>query len=204
MPLQRPVGVGENQRPILGSDESILDQASNVEVFFDPQETQGKGTLYVTTRNVIWISQPETSFMVDVPSIMVHAISRDRQAFAMSCLYCQLDVPDDDLSEIRFVPEDETLLEEIYHAFSSSAALNPDLPGPDDDAAGDFFFNGDEVNSGLNSGLNPDLLTALTGMSVENVQANGSAVEAEDEEIGPTPNGANGHGGQFDDAEEDC
>jgi len=194
MPLRRPVELGDNERPVLENEEKVLDQNTEVEVFMDPSVSLGQGTLYVTNRNVIWVcGNPENSFKVDMPTVMMHAISRDDQCFPKACLYCQLDVCDDDeISEIRFVPADDSTLTEMYNAFSSSAALNPDPENPDDGDMGNFFFNQQEVEAAM-GGANPAdqaLLEAMTGVADMDVTP------------GDGCNGCNGHG-QFDDAEED-
>jgi len=200
MPLRHRVQLEDNQRPLLENDEKVLDQNVEVEVFMDPSVSLGTGSLYVTSKNVIWVSgDPEKSFSVDMPTVMMHAISRDEQCFPKACLYCILDVEDDDeLNEIRFVPMDETKLQDLYNAFSSSAALNPDPVGPDDGDMGNFFFNQQEVQAAMGGGertADQALLEAMTGISAMDVQPGNGDGDGDGA-------GCNGHG-QFDDAEED-
>lgn len=77
----------------------------------------------------------------------MHAVSREGDHPA---LYAQLKGKDEfDLVEVRFVPQDSSKLEEIFAAFSRGACLNPDEV-PDDEDAGNFYFDADEVNAGIN------------------------------------------------------
>jgi hypothetical protein len=55
----------------------------------------GKGTLYITTQNVRWIS-PEAGeqfrggLTLHWRSILIHAVSRDPSSFPHPCMYCQV------------------------------------------------------------------------------------------------------------------
>jgi hypothetical protein len=80
---------------------------------------------------------------------MMHAVSKAGNSPA---IYAQLAGADDDeLLELRFVPEDGNRVEELFAALSKGAAMNPDEP-EDEEGAGDFYFNADEVQAGLGNG----------------------------------------------------
>jgi hypothetical protein len=77
----------------------------------------------------------------------MHAISKEGD---LPALYAQLKGSDEfDLLELRFVPEESTNLDGLYAAFSRGACLNPDEV-PDEEEAGNFYFDVNEVESGLN------------------------------------------------------
>jgi len=157
--------------PPLGGDEQLLYTEPNVSLYFNPNASEGAGTLFVTTKNVIWLSSTDANkgYSVDFPFISLHATSRDTTHFSHPCLYCQLDVEEEhnegddeegedgevdvnqingevQYSEMRLVPQDPNTLSAIFDAFSQGAALNPDQENEDE---GNFFFNHDEVNSNL-------------------------------------------------------
>ena len=68
----------------------------------------------------------------------MHAISKDPNAFEKNCLYCQVDSNENgDFVELRFVPADGSVLEDVFETFSNAATLNPD---EELDGEGDFFM----------------------------------------------------------------
>eukprot|EP00455_Lapot_gusevi_P047625 TRINITY_DN6467_c0_g1_i2.p1 TRINITY_DN6467_c0_g1~~TRINITY_DN6467_c0_g1_i2.p1 ORF type:complete len:203 (-),score=63.00 TRINITY_DN6467_c0_g1_i2:44-622(-) len=109
------------------------------------------GDLFITSRQVIWLSSQDASkgFALDFPSISIHAVCRDPDSYPLPCIYCQLDLGDEEeINEVRFVPSDAETLDILFHSFSEGASLNPD---PEDEGAGDFYYNADEVNSGYDN-----------------------------------------------------
>eukprot|EP00741_Cyanophora_paradoxa_P003263 tig00000691_g3171.t1 len=173
MPLVQNPERGADGRPVLTEEgEEIRLAQSRVEAFFG-NDRQGMGTLYVTTRNVFWLSDedPQKGHGVDFPFIALHAISRDPAGFPKPCIYCQLDGPevpytgasraeDEDgedeempepVPEVRYAPEDPGQVDRLYAAFCDCAALNPD---PVDEDEGDFFYDEAEVMAGIAN--NPD------------------------------------------------
>jgi hypothetical protein len=104
-----------------------------------------------------------TGFAFLYPSIALHAVCRDPDAFVDPCVFAQLtdgrlnddDDDDDDgdegeeegagagaggassssssVREVRFHPRGEAFLDPIYNALSECAALHPDADGDDDD-----------------------------------------------------------------------
>eukprot|EP01098_Paradermamoeba_levis_P009772 TRINITY_DN4089_c0_g1_i2.p1 TRINITY_DN4089_c0_g1~~TRINITY_DN4089_c0_g1_i2.p1 ORF type:complete len:191 (-),score=73.29 TRINITY_DN4089_c0_g1_i2:245-817(-) len=149
-----------NGEPHLDEGEEILFTQTNLSPHFNANlSSEGKGKLFVTTRNVIWLSEEDKSkgFSLDFHFISIHAISRDTQFFAHPCIYCQLDVRggeeeeeeeeegeeggkekekvEEVVGDIRFVPDDSNTLEKLFGAFSEGAALNPD---PMEEGEGDF------------------------------------------------------------------
>jgi len=143
----------EDPTPILAFDEKIVYQEPATQAFFGERKTEGKGVLYITTKNVIWLSNEDGNkgFSIDYPFLTMHAVSRDLSSFRIPCIYCQLDQEEEEeeeeeWSEVRFVPADANHLDVIYEALSKCAELNPD---PARDEEGEFYFNEDEVSKAL-------------------------------------------------------
>mmetsp|Transcript_40113 Transcript_40113/g.76670 ORF Transcript_40113/g.76670 Transcript_40113/m.76670 type:complete len:182 (+) Transcript_40113:29-574(+) len=138
-------------------DEQIHYQQASVCICFGNETIpQHPGTLYVTTRNVKWLSDSDVSKGYSFPfrAISMHAVSRDSESFPHPCIYMQIegavegytpteeeDEEDDDTAtELRVVPGDPDSLDQVFQAMCDCALLNPDPE--DDDEAGDnqFFF----------------------------------------------------------------
>ncbi|XP_062501911.1 methylosome subunit pICln-like [Corticium candelabrum] len=155
---------------------------------FIGERNLGKGKFVVSTTGLHWcaIDSPSSEnldFHVPCKSVVVHAISRDISAFPEECIYCMIDDqfplpgdqdgaeerddPDDkseECSELRFVPEDKSLLDQIYAAIVECQNLNPDTESEDssddegrfEDSAGDgngWIFaesNGQQDGDGQN------------------------------------------------------
>ena len=83
----------------------------------------------------------------------MHAISKEGDAAA---LYAQVQGADEyELFELRFVPDEAAILDDLYAAFSRGACMNPDEV-VEDDGEGEFYFNAEEVEAGLNGDLDGD------------------------------------------------
>jgi len=149
MPLEKISQRDVNNGPILGEDEGPHFSLSAVTLYFDEEPAEGRGTLHVTTRRVVWLSEedPLLGYAIDFYHIMCHALARETgNHFMDACVYCQLDSEsDEDVHEVRFVPHNVQDLERIYQAFSECALMNPD---PDEEGEGEFVYNEAEVNGG--------------------------------------------------------
>jgi len=118
-----------------------------------------KGTLYVLTSVLVFMSTSGRGFQVEYPSITLHAVSR---AETGPCIYCQLDEStpgqstegeDTNMSEFSIIPANPGSLEAIFEALSSCASLHPDKEDEENELDDDAFidpntnfevFNGDE------------------------------------------------------------
>lgn len=98
-------------------------------------DDNGPGRLVVTTTRVIFTRAGNT---VDFPfeKILVHAISNDLESFPRPCIYCQIAVSgeggEDDVTEVRFVPDAEWL-QQMFDVMCESSTLVQDQNAPDDD-----------------------------------------------------------------------
>jgi chloride channel, nucleotide-sensitive, 1A len=61
-----------------------------VELALGPRVLKAPGTLYLTTRRVIWVSDGGEGYAVDFVAISLHAVSRDPEAYPYPCIYTQV------------------------------------------------------------------------------------------------------------------
>ncbi|XP_066477719.1 methylosome subunit pICln [Tiliqua scincoides] len=129
----------------------------------------GCGCLYVAESRLSWIENSGLGFSLDYPTISLHAISRDLNAYPWEHLYVLVNAKfegeesketpmgegeeeeeeeeenDDEaepISEFRFVPSDKSALEAMFSAMCECQALHPD---PEDEDS-DNNYNGDEYD----------------------------------------------------------
>lgn len=109
MPLLRVYERNADGTPPLSEGETVLFRSPATEMYLG-EDLQGKGEVFVTSRNVIWLdaTKADLGYSMDYPYIVMHAVSRDTSAFPKACLYCHLDTSDDSVSELRFAPDDES------------------------------------------------------------------------------------------------
>lgn len=142
-------------------DEGIRKKQDNTSAFIG-DKSLGKGTLFIAESCLSWLSTEHDGqgFSLQYPGISIHAISRDLNAFPQECLYLMVngdltddadkvqDESDDDdediepSTEMRFVPEDKTVLDQLYQAMSDCQMLHPDQDDSDFDEGG--FYEGEE------------------------------------------------------------
>eukprot|EP00823_Brevimastigomonas_motovehiculus_P008417 TRINITY_DN76_c7_g1_i1.p1 TRINITY_DN76_c7_g1~~TRINITY_DN76_c7_g1_i1.p1 ORF type:complete len:222 (+),score=92.56 TRINITY_DN76_c7_g1_i1:77-742(+) len=135
----------------LEKEEKVMKEEKDCTLYLEATKTEGKGTLYITSKNVIWISSDKSDFgySFDYPFLSLHAISRDSESFKSPCIYCQFDIGEDEekVSEARFVPSDDKHLDELFEAFSKAAEMNPDpVKEGDNEEGGDEFIYAPTVN----------------------------------------------------------
>ncbi|KAM8975827.1 methylosome subunit pICln [Pelodytes ibericus] len=120
----------------------------------------GPGTLYIAESRLAWLNGSGLGFILEYPSISLHAISRDTTAYPEEHLYVMVnkkigdneskeqtmnedgeeeEESDDDeepITEIRFVPAEKSDLGEMFTAMCDCQALHPD---PEDQDSDDDF-----------------------------------------------------------------
>uniref|UniRef100_A0A0E0EW65 Chloride conductance regulatory protein ICln n=1 Tax=Oryza meridionalis TaxID=40149 RepID=A0A0E0EW65_9ORYZ len=109
------------------------------------------GTLFITTRRVIWASEVEKgkAYAVDFLAVSLHAVSRDPEAYPSPCIYTQIETEDgsDEESdesdskingetELSKVTEMQASVDGLFEAFSHCAELNPDPNAESDEENG--------------------------------------------------------------------
>nr|ACJ86013.1 unknown [Medicago truncatula] len=127
---------------------------------------ESPGTLYITTKQVIWVSDVDKSkgYAVDFSSISLHAVSRDPEAYPAPCLYTQIETEaDEDLNsddsdsesnhvldlsnvrEMRLIPSDPTQLDSLFQVFCECAELNPDPNNEEPEEEHNWIFSADQM-----------------------------------------------------------
>src|ERR1044072_5729571 len=86
---------GSGGEPVIDSEngELLMRVQPGVDIVLSNLPSHGgPGTLYVTSRQVIWVSDADKAkgFAVDFLSISLHAVSRDPDAYPLPCLYTQV------------------------------------------------------------------------------------------------------------------
>ena len=156
----------------------------------------GAGTLFVTTRRVLWLTlaggDGAGGYAFAYPAIGLHAVCRDPtgSGFDAPCIYLQVDGDDGANNdgeeggpvEVRLAPADVGKLEDVFEALSACAALHP---GPDDS---------DEEGGGVMGGMMGGGLGMMGGLGLGDGGLGGLGNGTHDG--GPVP-------GQFDDPDED-
>ncbi|XP_073517777.1 methylosome subunit pICln [Phyllobates terribilis] len=214
----------------------------------------GTGTLYIAISRLSWLNGSGLGFSLEYPTISLHAISRDTAAYPEEHLYVMVngkmadgdgkeanmndqgenngeeedDDDDDDeepITEVRFVPENKSDLEEMFSAMCYCQAFHPDPEDEDSDddfegeeydveaheqGLGDIptFYTYEEGLSHLTSEGQATLerLEGMLATSIANqhtmagVRTEGSAVDYED---GMDVEAAPTEAGQFEDADVD-
>ncbi|CAN6850867.1 unnamed protein product [Brassica oleracea] len=127
--------------------EEIMHVQPSVAVALGDRSVESPGTLYITSRKLIWLSDADVAkgYAVDFLSVSLHAVSRDPETYSSPCIYTQIEVVEDededdedddtestgvlDLSkirEMRLVPSDSTQLDTLFDVFCECAELNPE------------------------------------------------------------------------------
>ncbi|RCV45618.1 hypothetical protein SEVIR_9G472500v4 [Setaria viridis] len=164
--LQRFTDIAADGAPRLdaadGEELVRVDRAASVAL--GRRSPEPPGTLFVTTRRVIWLSEVEKGkgYAVDFLDITLHAVSRDLEAYPSPCLYTQIEAEvgtdeeagesnpeaNDELelsrvSEVRIILGDPAQLEALFDVFCHCAELNPD---PNAERHGENgWFNGEDM-----------------------------------------------------------
>ncbi|KAI3731262.1 hypothetical protein L1987_62450 [Smallanthus sonchifolius] len=159
--------------PLLDADtgEELMHVQPSVAIVLGNRPPESPGTLYISTKQVIWLSDTERTkgYAVDFLSVSLHAISRDPDAYSSPCIYTQIDTGDEDddesessdsdsneavnlskVAEMRLVPSDPNQLDALFEVFSECAELNPEAV-EEDEQEHNWVFSAD--HSGLEMSL---------------------------------------------------
>ncbi|KAG5134784.1 hypothetical protein JHK82_025972 [Glycine max] len=181
--------------PVLDSDsgEELMQVQAGIDIVLGDLPRQSPGTLYITNKQVIWLSDLDKTkgYAVDFLSISLHAVSRDPEAYPLPCLYTQIDTgeADDDhtdsesihipqdlsnIAEMRLIPSDPTQWEGEEHGWFFSA----DQMG-DEEAEEEGYISHHPANSIGHSNGNHDLARTILELQI-NDQRFEDAEEMED------------------------
>lgn len=184
--------------------EGIHASEDNVRVFVDDKEL-AKGKLVISESFMCWQRSDGKGMCLPYPAISLHAVSRDLNAFPHECLYLMIDAnklpnaesgepshsgtdeDEEEILEIRFVPESGATLSKLFDATSQCQLLHPD---PEDDDLSDDYVDADEDEDGMER-----LDIAETTTNGHHAGITGDATPAG----GVVPDS---EAGQFDDAED--
>ncbi|KAL1203869.1 Chloride conductance regulatory protein ICln [Cardamine amara subsp. amara] len=154
-------------KPVLdeSNGEELMHVQPSVAVVLGNRPVESPGTLYITSRKLIWLSDVDMAkgYAVDFLSISLHAVSRDPEAYSSPCIYTQIEVVEDeddesdtestevlDLSkirEMRLVPSDSSQLDTLFDVFCEGAELNPEPVEEEEGESGhNWVFNADQMD----------------------------------------------------------
>ncbi|XP_020593395.1 chloride conductance regulatory protein ICln [Phalaenopsis equestris] len=147
-------GIGQPRLDFAGGEE-LMHVQDGVAIVLGCRSPESPGTLYISTRRVIWLSDTvrDRGYAVDFLSVSLHAVSRDPVAYPSPCIYTQIEVEaaeDDDpeglddecpdeidiskITEMRLVPYDPNQLDTLFDIFCQCVELNPEpLEGEDEE-----------------------------------------------------------------------
>ncbi|XP_013178426.1 PREDICTED: methylosome subunit pICln isoform X2 [Papilio xuthus] len=150
--------------------EGIIMQSPSTKLLVNDQEL-GTATLYITQHNVVWgggvgnNGGPSPTISLLYPNISLHAIQREPSAALYMVLNYELrlpelttqsgdagdddddfDVDDQPITQLRFIPQDEGDLQQMYSAMSQGQSLHPDPTDEVDDD--DPYLDGEDFNEG--------------------------------------------------------
>ena len=128
MNILTPADLSDKRAPLLRTntdgdnddEEFLIASFTNIELYASSSSTNddndaelqplqysgSTGALFVTTCRILWLdAEQPVGYGWEMSAVTLHAISRDPAAFPKPCVYCQ--ISDQDVSEVRFVPEDD-------------------------------------------------------------------------------------------------
>ncbi|KAL9258309.1 Chloride conductance regulatory protein ICln-like protein [Drosera capensis] len=159
-------------RPILDATagEELMHVQPAVSIVLGDRPAEAPGSLFITSRRVIWLSEVERSkgYEVDFLSISLHAVSRDPMAYPLPCIYAQIDNGDSEaedegsegsesenelgsldlskIGEMRLVPSDPDQLDRLFEVFCECAELNPE-PVEGEEEENSWIFSADQMEA---------------------------------------------------------
>lgn len=157
--------------PILDTDngEELMHVQPSVSIVLGNRTPESPGTLYISTKQVIWLGDTERTkgYAVDFLSVSLHAVSRDPEAFSSPCIYTQIDTGDEDdesessdsesngtldlskITEMRLVPSDPNQLDTLFEVFCECAELNPEPVEEEDEQEHNWIFSADQLGPAM-------------------------------------------------------
>ncbi|EIE24935.1 hypothetical protein COCSUDRAFT_62344 [Coccomyxa subellipsoidea C-169] len=138
--------------PVLDTDEGeeLAKHFSSISLILGQNLDVGQGSLYITSRRIIWVGGAEKSYAADFQHINMHAISTDQSAFQRPCIYMQMEPSTSEFDEDAVADDDvdDEETPEVRLVLCDCAALNPDPGQEGDDEDAEFYYDEDEVLAG--------------------------------------------------------
>lgn len=163
--------------PVLDAEEGeeLMHAQSGVAIALGAAPPQSPGTLYISTKQVVWLSDVDRAkgFAVDFLSISLHAVSRDPEAYPSPCIYTQIETGSDNdesegsdsesddvlelskIKEMRLLPSDPNQLDTLFNIFCECAELNPEPVQGEE--GNDWVFSADHMEDLVAEDEDPDL-----------------------------------------------
>ncbi|KAL2550225.1 Chloride conductance regulatory protein ICln [Forsythia ovata] len=164
-------GDGAGQ-PILDADdgEELMHVLPGVSIVLGNRPPESPGTLYISTKQVVWLSDTDrlNGYSVDFLSVSLHAVSRDPEAYPSPCIYTQIDIEAEDdesedsdsecndtldlskITEMRLLPSDPNQLDTLFAVFCECAELNPG-PIEEEEREHNWIFSADQLEDAEDS-----------------------------------------------------
>ncbi|XP_010909011.1 chloride conductance regulatory protein ICln [Elaeis guineensis] len=171
------VGDGSGQ-PRLDADagEELMHVQPGVAIVLGGRPPESPGTLYISTKRVVWLSDADRAkgYGVDFLSVSLHAVSRDPETYPLPCIYTQIeteaaedeesegsdsecgqDVELSKVTEMRLVPSDPSQLDTLFDFFCQCAELNPEPHEEAEEENSWVFGDEDMADEGSDSEWQP-------------------------------------------------
>ncbi|XP_050384967.1 chloride conductance regulatory protein ICln [Argentina anserina] len=154
-------------QPILDEQngEELMHVQPGVSIVLGSHPPQSPGTLYISSRQVVWLSDTirTKGYAVDFLSISLHAVSRDPEAYTSPCIYAQIETGADEdesegsdsesngvldlskITEMRLVPSDPNQLDSLFDVFCECAELNPEPTEENEEEEHNWIFSADQL-----------------------------------------------------------
>ncbi|CAA3024291.1 chloride conductance regulatory ICln [Olea europaea subsp. europaea] len=180
-------GDGAGQ-PILDADdgEELVHVQPGVSIVLGNRPPESPGTLYISTKQVVWLSDTDRAkgYAVDFLSVSLHAVSRDPEAYSSPCIYTQIDTGAEDeesegsdsecndtqdlskINEMRLVPSDANQLDTLFAVFCECAELNPGpIEAAVDEEDSDLIVSQNQTHS-IGANGNHDLARSVLQLQI--------------------------------------
>ncbi|XP_073310775.1 chloride conductance regulatory protein ICln-like [Primulina huaijiensis] len=158
-------------QPVFDEDngEELMHTQPGVSIVLGNRPPEFPGTLYISTKQVVWLSDTDRAkgYAVDIVSVALHAVSRDPEAYPSPCIYAQIETGAEDdemddsdsetneildlskITEMRLVPSDPNQVDTLFAVFCECAELNPDPIEDEEDGHNWNFSAAQFENEGL-------------------------------------------------------
>ncbi|KAL3645229.1 hypothetical protein CASFOL_010409 [Castilleja foliolosa] len=155
---------------------------------------ESSGTLYITSKQVLWLSDEDRTkgYAVNFISVSLHAVSRDPESYPSPCIYAQIEtgaeedeMEDSDsetdntlylskITEMRLLPSDPNQLDMLFSIFCECAEMNPDPAevSADEEVEHNWVFSVDHLENDGAEGDDPEW--AFSENSIHVIGANES------------------------------
>ncbi|XP_073125653.1 chloride conductance regulatory protein ICln isoform X2 [Henckelia pumila] len=159
---------GDANQPVFDGDngEELMHMQPGVSIVLGDRPPEFPGTLYISTKQVVWLSDTNMAkgYAVDIVSVSLHAVSRDPEAYPSPCIYAQIETGAEDdemdnsdsesnddldlskITEMRLVPSDPNQ-DTLFAIFCECAELNPDPIEDEDDEGHNWNFSADQLEN---------------------------------------------------------